>query len=91
MKSLNNEAEFESGLQPLSSVVKKNWYKVLVPPEPIRSSILPPMTMKEWKSFFFTHLPVLGWIWTYQINYLVRDIIAGITVAVMHVPQGESK
>lgn len=85
-----NEADFEKGFRPVSSEVKKNWYKIFIPPEPILSSLLPPMTRKELVTFFFTHFPIFGWIWTYQLNYFIGDIIAGITVAIMHIPQGES-
>lgn len=51
---------------------------------------------KSCQSFSLLHLvynlvPVLKWLPEYSIkNYLPGDVTAGITVAVMHIPQGES-
>lgn len=40
-------------------------------------------------SIFSGILPIVQWLPKYSCkNYLVGDIIAGITVAVMHIPQG---
>lgn len=40
-------------------------------------------------SFLFNLIPILKWVPKYSIkNNLVGDITAGITVAVMHIPQG---
>ncbi|KAL5474476.1 hypothetical protein EMCRGX_G026427 [Ephydatia muelleri] len=60
----------------------------LSPPEPILSAIKPPTSRQAWLRFLFTRLPILHWIWTYQYTFLVPDIVSGITVAVMHIPQG---
>lgn len=84
-----NEADFEDGFHPIKSTMKKNWYKSFIPPEPICSSLLPPTSKRECKLFFFTHLPILGWLWSYQPKFLIGDFIAGITVAIMHIPQGK--
>ena len=73
----------------MESAIKKTWYKSFIPPEPIRTSCLPPTTKRAWKSFLFTRLPILSWIWSYQTSYLVGDVVSGITVAIMHIPQGE--
>ena len=51
----------------------------------------PPQTCRDWLSFILLKVPILQWVWTYKINYLVGDIIAGITVAIMHIPQGQFK
>ena len=32
-------------------------------------------------------VPVLVWIQTYQIDYLIRDIVAGLTIGLMLLPQ----
>ena len=69
--------------------MKKNWYKSFIPPEPICSSLLPPTSKRDCKFFLFTHLPILGWLWSYQLKFLIGDFIAGITVAIMHIPQGK--
>lgn len=74
--------------RPIDSKMKLKWYKSYIPPEPIRSSLYPPLSVKECKYFIFTHFPILGWLWSYQYKYLVGDAIAGVTVAVMHIPQG---
>ncbi len=83
-----NEATFEKGIQPIKSTVKDTWYKSFIPPEPIRTSLLPPLNTMEWVNFLLTHLPILSWIWGYQWSYIFGDIIGGITVAIMHIPQG---
>lgn len=57
-------------------------------PQPLRNALLPPYTLSQWKKFFFIHLPILHWLWTYRPKQLVGDIIAGITIGVTHVPQG---
>lgn len=45
---------------------------------------------KSWKKFFNRYLPVTDWLFNYNIkNDLVADIIAGFTVAIMHIPQGK--
>lgn len=89
-RELLNEADFEEGFHPIKSTIKKNWYKSFIPPEPICSSLLPPTSKRDCKLFLFTHLPILGWLWSYQPKFLVGDIIAGITVAIMRIPQGQT-
>ena len=59
-------------------------------PEPLRSSLMPPRTRQQWMKFALLRLPILSWLWSYKPRYLVGDVIAGITVSVMHIPQGES-
>lgn len=83
-----NEATFEKGFHPMKSTIKKTWYKSFIPPEPIKSSLLPPSTRRAWKSFLFTRLPILSWIWSYQTKNIVGDLVSGFTVAIMHIPQG---
>ena len=50
---------------------------------------MPPRNPKELKQFILVHLPILSWVWSYQPKFLIGDIIAGITVSVMHIPQGQ--
>ena len=88
-RSLLNEAEFEKGFHPVKSSMRKNWRQQLVPPEPIKSSLLPPMSKQSWINFVFTHIPIINWIWSYQTKFFVHDIISGLTVAIMHIPQGQ--
>lgn len=39
--------------------------------------------------FIYNLIPVIKWLPDYSIkNYLPGDVTAGITVAVMHIPQG---
>ena len=39
--------------------------------------------------FFLARFPIFRWVYTYRIRkYLFGDIIAGITVAMLHLPQG---
>ena len=52
---------------------------------------MPPRNPKELKQFILVHLPILSWVWSYQLKFLIGDIIAGITVSVMHIPQGQLK
>lgn len=41
------------------------------------------------KDFFFTYLPVLSIMGHYKVrSWLLNDIISGITVGIMHIPQG---
>lgn len=58
-------------------------------PEPIRTNLTPPTAWQQWVEFFLLRLPILRWLWSYQPSYIIGDIISGITVAVMHIPQGE--
>ncbi|XP_054714759.1 sulfate transporter-like isoform X2 [Uloborus diversus] len=42
-----------------------------------------------WVVSFFTSLfPVLSWLPKYRLEYLLPDIIAGFTIAILHIPQG---
>jgi hypothetical protein len=44
----------------------------------------------EWKEVILSHVPMLRWLPKYSVKKdLIADIIAGITVAVMHIPQGK--
>ena len=44
---------------------------------------------KSWKKFFNTYLPLTDWLFHYSLREdLMADIVAGITVAIMHIPQG---
>ena len=36
-------------------------------------------------------VPIIQWVWTYKMEYFISDIVAGITVAILHVPQGTVK
>ena len=58
-------------------------------PQPIRKSMLPPRSWKEWQKFIFTHLPIVHWLWTYRPNQLLGDFIAGLTIGVTHISQGD--
>ena len=76
--------EFEE-YESLSNV--NNKLKKLIP-QPIRKSMLPPHSLREWQTFLFTHLPIVHWLWIYTPNQLIGDFIAGITIGVTHIPQG---
>ena len=65
--------------------------RAALPPEPVRSALIPPLTAREWLEFLLIHVPIIRWVWTYQAKFLVGDIIAGINVAIMHIPQGKGK
>ena len=58
-------------------------------PESVKKELMPPRNAKELKQFILIHFPILSWLWSYQPKFLINDIIAGITVSVMHIPQGE--
>jgi len=49
---------------------------------------MPPRNVKELKQFTLVHLPILSWLWSYQPKFLIGDITAGISIAIMHIPQG---
>ena len=36
------------------------------------------------------HIPILHWVWTYKKNFILSDVVAGITIGIMQVSQGES-
>lgn len=86
-RELLNENDFENRFHPVSRPFKSNWYKKLYPPEPILAAIKPPMSQNGWKLFIFTHIPILNWIWNYQSNYFFGDIISGLTIGIMTIPQ----
>ena len=84
-----DEARFERQFLPANKATLVNRLKkMVIPPEPVWSALKPPMNKKEWRQFVLVHLPILSWVWSYQPAYLFGDIIAGITVAIMHIPQG---
>lgn len=76
-------------LQELDSLSKfNNGMKALIP-QPVRNALLPPRKWKEWQKFFLIHLPILHWVWTYRPKQLIGDLIAGLTIGVTHIPQGQ--
>ena len=56
--------------------------------EPIRGHLTPPKTCKEWKRVLLGRLPILIWLYQYLPSLLFGDVISGITVGIMHIPQG---
>jgi len=77
-------------LQELDSLSKfRNGLKTFIP-QPVRNALLPPRKWKEWQKFFLVHLPILHWLWTYRPKQLIGDLIAGLTIGVTHIPQGQS-
>ena len=60
-------------------------------PQPLRNALLPPLNLAQWKKFWFVHIPILHWLWSYRPKQLVGDIIAGLTIGVTHVPQGAAE
>ena len=88
-RQLLNEKSLEKGFRPVKSSMRKDWWKTLRPPEPIRSSLKPPTTLKGWRKSILSRVPILTWLWMYQLKWLIDDIIAGVTVAIMRIPQGE--
>ena len=83
-----DEAKFEKGFKPAKISVKERLGKLVVPPEPLKSALKPPCSQQEWLQFLLTHVPILSWVWSYRPGFLIGDFIAGITVAIMHIPQG---
>ena len=57
-------------------------------PQPLRKSITPPRTARQWWDFLLLRLPIISWLSTYRLKYLLGDSISGVTVSVMHIPQG---
>ncbi|XP_065886960.1 prestin-like isoform X2 [Dysidea avara] len=78
-----DELQFEETFHPLGYQRLK-----LSIPEPIRSHLIPPLTLKEWKEFLLVRLPILRWLWEYRHPSLFGDVISGVTVGIMHIPQG---
>ena len=35
------------------------------------------------------HIPILHWLWTYKKNFILSDLVAGITIGIMQVSQGK--
>ena len=64
-------------------------YMQLIMPETLKKELMPPMSIKELKQFILVRLPILSWLWSYQSKFLIGDITAGITVSIMHIPQGQ--
>ena len=77
--------EFEE-YESLSEV--KNKFRRMIP-QPVRKSLIPPRSWRDWKRFVLVHLPIIHWLWTYRSNQLIGDLIAGITIGVTHIPQGD--
>ena len=57
-------------------------------PEPIRSHFMPPQNFSQWKKFVLDRVPILRWLYQYVMTLLFGDVISGITVGIMHIPQG---
>jgi sodium-independent sulfate anion transporter 11 len=43
---------------------------------------------KHLKNYISNKLPIIYWIYRYNLTWLVSDIIAGLTVGIVAVPQG---
>ena len=50
---------------------------------------MPPLSLKEWREFLLVRLPILRWLWEYRHPLLFGDVISGVTVGIMHIPQGD--
>ncbi|KAL0947155.1 hypothetical protein HGRIS_013282 [Hohenbuehelia grisea] len=82
----------------MSSLAKK-WGKKAIdyPEEPV-----PVVSSRDWiqslstdpkndiKEYFASLFPILGWIGRYNLGWLTGDVIAGLTVGMVVVPQGMS-
>ena len=84
-EAIYREFEEQESLSTLKNELKK------IVPQPIRNSLLPPRSLRDWRKFLFTHLPILHWLWKYTPNQLIGDFIAGVTIGVTHIPQGSTK
>lgn len=42
---------------------------------------------ETYKNYLYKRIPVLEWLPKYQESYIVPDLIAGITIGVMNIPQ----
>jgi hypothetical protein len=80
-----NERHFEAGYV---RVVRRRTFRDYLPPEPVRSALIPPRTRWEWLDFLLVHVPIISWLLSYRPSFLVNDIVSGVTVAIMHIPQG---
>ena len=41
---------------------------------------------KSFKSFFLKTFPILSWLYSYKREYLLADIISGLSVVTLHIP-----
>jgi MFS superfamily sulfate permease-like transporter len=84
-----NERHFEAGHSrvPKSRTIRHR-LKEALPPEPVRSALTPPLTREAWLEFVLVHVPILRWLLSYQASFVISDLVSGITVAIMHIPQG---
>ena len=59
------------------------------PKKPVKKRLpRPKLRPKSWKSCFNHYLPITDWVFNYNLrNDLVWDVIAGFTIAIMHIPQ----
>ena len=64
-------------------------YMQLQVPRTLKEELMPPTSVKELKQFFLIRLPILGWLRSYQLRFLIGDITAGLTVSIMHILHGE--
>ena len=80
-----NERHFEAGYV---RVVRRRTFRDYLPPEPVRSALIPPRTRWEWLDFLLVHVPIISWLLSYRPSFLINDIVSGVTVAIMHIPQG---
>ena len=57
-------------------------------PQPIYNDIKPPRNKKDWRRFWEVHVPIWHWLYYYVPKFLLGDIVAGLTIGVTHIPQG---
>ena len=84
-------ADNELVYRDITPAKKRNaWEKFLAQfvPQPIYNALQPPSSRKEWRKFWEMHLPIWHWLFYYAPKFLLGDIVAGLTIGVTHIPQG---
>ncbi|XP_029040905.1 sulfate transporter isoform X1 [Osmia bicornis bicornis] len=64
-------------------------YQYEKPKTPVFQNAISNIKSTNWKSYFMSAIPIISWLKKYRWKEnIISDIISGLTVAIMHIPQG---
>ncbi|XP_076547004.1 prestin isoform X2 [Osmia lignaria lignaria] len=64
-------------------------YQYEKPKTPVFQNAINNIKSTNWKSYFMSAIPTISWLKKYRWKEnIISDIISGLTVAIMHIPQG---
>ena len=71
-----DEAGFEAGFISRSrSRLLRQRLRTLLPPEPVRSALTPPLSLGAWVEFVLVHVPILRWVLEYRHSTILMNTV----------------